>query len=27
MGRDAAGTYRSLIAGLRAGDRTVLEPR
>jgi beta-glucosidase/6-phospho-beta-glucosidase/beta-galactosidase len=27
MGRDAAGTYRSIIAGLRAGDRTVLDPR
>lgn len=26
MGRDAAGTYRRLIAGLRAGDATVLEP-
>jgi len=26
MGRDAAGEYRRVIAGLRAGDRTVLEP-
>ena len=26
MGRDAAGTYRSIIAGLRAGDRSVLHP-
>jgi hypothetical protein len=24
MGGDAAGTYRRLIAGLRAGDRSVL---
>ena len=27
MGRDAAGTYRAIIAGLRTGDRTVLDPR
>ena len=27
MGRDSAGAYRSIIAGLRAGDRTVLDPR
>ena len=27
MGRDAAGTYRRLIAGLRAGDRSVLDRR
>jgi len=27
MGRDAAGAYRRLIAGLRAGDRTVLDAR
>jgi beta-glucosidase/6-phospho-beta-glucosidase/beta-galactosidase len=26
MGRDSAGEYRRLIAGLRSGDRTVLEP-
>ncbi|MGP8008113.1 MAG: family 1 glycosylhydrolase [Acidimicrobiales bacterium] len=26
MGDDAAGTYRRIIAGLRAGDRSVLEP-
>ena len=26
MGRDSAGTYRRVIAGLRAGDRTVLDP-
>ena len=26
MGRDSAGTYRSIITGLRAGDRTVLGP-
>ncbi len=26
MGRDSAGAYRRIIAGLRAGDRTVLEP-
>jgi hypothetical protein len=25
MGVDAAGAYRRIIAGLRAGDRTVLE--
>ena len=25
MGRDSAGTYRSIITGLRAGDRSVLE--
>ena len=25
MGRDAAGAYRRLIAGLRSGDRSVLE--
>ena len=26
MGRDAAGEYRRVIAGLRAGDRSVLDP-
>jgi beta-glucosidase/6-phospho-beta-glucosidase/beta-galactosidase len=26
MGRDAAGAYRRLIAGLRSGDRSVLDP-
>ena len=26
MGDDAAGSYRSIIAGLRSGDRTVLDP-
>ena len=26
MGRDSAGAYRTIIAGLRVGDRTVLEP-
>ena len=26
MGRDSAGTYRRIIEGLRAGDRTVLSP-
>jgi beta-glucosidase/6-phospho-beta-glucosidase/beta-galactosidase len=26
MGRDAAGAYRRLIAGLRTGDRSVLDP-
>ena len=25
-GRDSASTYRRLIAGLRAGDRSVLDP-
>ena len=25
MGRDAAGEYRRLIAGIRSGDRSVLE--
>jgi len=27
MGDDAAGVYRTIIAGLRAGDRSVLQPR
>jgi len=27
MGRDSGGTYRSIIEGLRTGDRTVLDPR
>src|ERR1019366_5724499 len=26
MGDDAAGAYRRIIAGLRAGDRSVLDP-
>ena len=27
MGHHSAGTYRDIIAGLRSGDRTVLDPR
>jgi hypothetical protein len=26
LGDDSAGTYRAIIAGLRAGDRSVLRP-